>query len=180
MGARGRAPLPKSELIARGSDSRNTNRDEVVATGGRPEAPEHWTDDQKAVHDQICDRLAALGILSVDDSLPIERWAMLQWRYWDQQAKMIGSSEVDMQGEKLLDWWEKQLRAYEDRFGMSPSARVRVRVAKRSAASELTQFLKGSGNGKRDNDSGRSAREGANADRRDDRNDSPSAESDGS
>lgn len=148
----GRIPEPVADLIARGSRTANAKREEVVATGGRPELPTHLASipEMVAIHKELCDTIAAMGILSKDDALSIENATCNVYKLRRMQLKSIDlppDEAADV--EALIDRYERRLTAFQDRFAMSPASRVKVRVAKGTKVkSAIERFLtKPTGNG---------------------------------
>jgi len=141
----GRIPEPVDELIARGSRTRNANRDEVVATGGRPALPVHLAHlpGMVQIHKELCDTIEAMGILSKDDALSLENATCNVYKLRTMQLKAIGLDPSDaLEVEALIDKYERRLTAFQDRFALSPASRVKVRVAKGTKVkSAIERFL---------------------------------------
>jgi phage terminase small subunit len=121
----GRIPKPLAIHVLEGTyrAHRHGPQNRFESIKGEPEHPP-WlkNEDDLAIWDHVTAALAEIGILAKTDGLPISRYCVWM-RNWMHYAKAV---PIDL---RALGECEKHLRGFEDRFGLSPSARMRVRVA---------------------------------------------------
>jgi len=146
MGRRGPAPTPTATLKLRGSTLVTKRREISEARGpaGRPDQPDWLDDDAKAMWDQLIPQLEGMGILSRIDGNALARYCRL-WSRWrkaeafiDQRGEMYPLKDDGGQVKCFQQWPQvsiagklaQQLTRLEQEFGMTPSARSRIQVAR--------------------------------------------------
>jgi P27 family predicted phage terminase small subunit len=156
MGLRGPAPTPTAVLEARGSWRADVNRNEPRPKSGAPPCPKGFTKGEKAVWRAVCRVLSDMDVMTKADGPTLERYVryLLRWRACEDFIAQHGISyplKADgaepptsyvgrlPNGEYVVDWVEfpqvreshrlhKALKDAEDRFGLSPAARTRIRT----------------------------------------------------
>lgn len=157
MGSRGPQPTPTSILNLRGSWRGKTRNGEPRPDSGLPETPEHLTNPQKQVWNQLCGMLDAMGVLTVVDGFQIERYAvyLVRWRLIESASLKFATDENTLSVALLKDesrtivrnlWRESHLldaalKQIESQFGLSPASRTRI-SAKDEEFTEEDNFLR--------------------------------------
>lgn len=136
MGNFGPPPTPTAILKLRGSWRGKRNRAEPQPDGVIPTCPD-WLDDYaKAAWAQIVPRLSGMGIL---DSVDAHALTVLcqTWARWKRAEEAIMADGVVMDDGapsphvKIAEGAARALARWFQEFGMSPSARSRIRVPDR-------------------------------------------------
>ena len=141
--ARGRKPLPSHLRLIKGNPGkRPINANEPRAAKGRPSCPDHASDKARETWGYVCNVLDDMGLLTCTDAIAIE---MLCEAYADfvaasQDLKDFGSSYYQTVNEagsimyrahpavaKKQDA-DRRIRGWLAEFGMSPTARSRVKI----------------------------------------------------
>lgn len=141
--ARGRKPLPTHLKLVKGNPGkRPTNKNEPKAPAGRPSCPAHASDKARETWGYVCGLLEDMGILATVDAVAIE---MLCEAYADfvaaaDELKSLGSDyyeTVTKEGSVMYRAHpalakkqdaDRRLRGWLAEFGMTPSARSRVKL----------------------------------------------------
>lgn len=160
MGKRGKPPTPTAILKLRGSWRGNRNPDEPQPDNQTPTCPD-WLDDYaKAAWFQIVPRLAGMGIIdSVDEHALVvlcQTWA--RWKRAEETLMKVGTTYVSKKPDGsvmirkmpqvgIADGAAHSLARWFQEFGMSPSARSRIRVPdkKESAPDDLARYFGNAG-----------------------------------
>lgn len=162
MGARGPAPTPTAVLKLRGSWRADTRPGEPQPTRGRPRCPAWLSPLAKKLWREAAKQLEQMGVLTVADGNCLARYARLHAR-WILADKRIQTEtgEPDELGEKsdaegnylgevnrpevdTIFRLETALQRLEDRLGLSPSARARLRSSDpdRSTDAAISSMLR--------------------------------------
>ena len=133
MGTRGPPPTPKSILAARGS-WRAEHTAELAMPEGIPDVPE-WLEGRALEYWQhLVPMLGSISLLRQTDGAAFARYCQLyaRWQQCDEFIKIHGYSYTTEAGIKTYPEAQiflrlsEALNKLEDRFGLTPSARVRV------------------------------------------------------
>ncbi|NOT01031.1 MAG: phage terminase small subunit P27 family [Phycisphaerales bacterium] len=142
MGRRGPKPLPGTILAFRGSPRANRRADEsVVAESGIPTMPEWLNDRGKATWHDLAPKLCAMGVLTTADGLAFARYCDL-WARWTDATRFIDEhgmtatitrrtgrvDHVAYPQVRIASRLSDELLKLEREFGLTPSARVGLRV----------------------------------------------------
>ena len=109
---------------------------------GRPVDPQFRNDDDKRQWNQLVDQLEQIpGLLTLIDGPQLERYArfLVRWRQLENQLERMKDATVAMLLKKderqvlRLLWNESRaldlhLKQIEEKFGLTPSARTRIRL----------------------------------------------------
>ena len=156
MGLRGPVPTPTKVLEARGSWRATVNANEPRPKPGKPPCPRGFDAAQKGAWRAVCKVLADMDVLTTADALALERYVrqLVRWRACEEFVAKNGISyplKADgtepptsyvgrlPSGEYIVGFEEypqvreshrlhKALKDAEDRFGLSPAARTRIRA----------------------------------------------------
>lgn len=154
MSKRGPAPTPTAILKRRGSWRANLNPEEPAPAIGRPTKPPGLPATAAKVWNQVCRLLEEMKVLSVVDGGQLERYAryLVRWRQCEDFIVEHGLTyplkstnppayvgTIEQTGEFVVGWREfpevkeshrlnEALRQIEANFGLTPSARSRIRV----------------------------------------------------
>lgn len=148
MGCRGPKPKPTSLKRLLGNPGKRTlNENEPIPPDIEVVAPAILRTDARIYWDQLAPLLIAMKVLTCADAIVFARYCNLLARYAQLDAFMMGAKKgatgttyviKDEQGKirsvmELPQSWEyrqiqNQLLAYEREFGLTPSARSRLRV----------------------------------------------------
>ena len=120
MGTRGPAPTPTAILANRGSWRAKINKDEPKPTGV-PELPGgvELSERALAMWTQLTGDLSAAGIATAIDANALSRYCMI----WDRWLRASVA-----QDEKRMLTLSDALSKLEAQFGMTPSARTRIKT----------------------------------------------------
>ena len=145
MGRRGKPPVPTAILKARGSWIAKTRTGEPEQDIDAPDCPTWLSDSAKEVWYQIVPQLIAMRVLSRIDGVDLARYcdAFVIWRraseflnthdlvypMKDGKGNVTGLAPYPQNG--LYDSYHRILLGLEDRFGLTPSARTRIQIAKK-------------------------------------------------
>ena len=170
MGKRGPAPTPTIKLLERGSTvPGRRGGGEPEPKLGRPEPPAGMSESERAIYDQVCDVAERMGVLSVSDGFPLERYAnmLIRWRASTQwirengecypiyQTDKDGNVCIGPDGEPLIRYMQqspqvsivKSLNAallrIEQEFGLTPSARTNIRIDTKPAGGGIASRARG-------------------------------------
>jgi P27 family predicted phage terminase small subunit len=161
MGLRGPQPTPTELLEARGSWRAKLNPGEPRPKVGAPACPKGFTKDERAAWKAVCKVLGDMNVLTRADGIALERYVrqLVRWRACESFVAKNGICyplKADAakpptayigrlpSGEYVVDWVEypqvrechrlhKALKDAEDRFGLSPAARTRIRAVSESS-----------------------------------------------
>lgn len=156
MGRRGPAPEPTPLKLLKGNPGRRPINDrEPQPKRRRPRCP-HWLDaDAKATWKQLVPELEQMGVLTRIDGNALARYCVL-WCRWKRAEQFIAKHGEaypikDEKGNlKYLHQFPQvgvanklavQLTRLEQEFGMTPSARTRIRVEAHQHEDEFEAFL---------------------------------------
>lgn len=142
MGKRGPKPLPEAVLATRGStvprDRERRNEKLLPVVGGAPAIPKWLTEPERAIWDAIAPTLLDMGVLSEADGQALGRYCnvVAEWivvteklRTLPVLVKQTGSDAPYLNPYiKLKAELAREMQALEDRFGMTPSARMSLNV----------------------------------------------------
>ena len=124
MGRRGPAPMPSALKIATGNAGKRPIRDdEPKPEVGAPKCPTWLASDAKSIWRQLAPRLVRAGVLTKLDGNALGR-------YCDVLCRWLAAR--DDEDEKLYQKLGVMLLRLEQEFGMTPSARTRLRVEPRA------------------------------------------------
>ncbi len=142
MGKRGPKPLPAAVLARRRSKEPRARELKVkqlrtVIGGGSPQPPEWLTVEERGIWDHIVQTLSDMGVISAADAGALARYchALSEWIVIT--AELRGKPRLMQRGEitpylhplfKMKGDLAKEIQSLEDRFGMTPSARVSLNV----------------------------------------------------
>lgn len=147
---RGRKPEPTALRILDGREP--TNPDEPLPAPIVPAPPEHVTGAALDEWNRVVPELAALGLLTRLDAAALAgycvayaRWADAERRVAEQGAVVKSPSGFPIQNPYLgiANRALKQIKEFCVEFGLTPSARVRVKAAKPAAQPGFANWLKG-------------------------------------
>ena len=158
MGRRGPPPTPTPILKLRGSTLVNQRRERDEAKGpvGRPTCPKWLDADAKAVWKNLVPMLEQMGVLTRIDGNALARYCRL-WTRWrkaeafiDQRGDMYPLKDERGNVRCFQQWPQvgianklaQQLTRLEQEFGLTPSARTRVKAdqAFTTSAAEMKFF----------------------------------------
>lgn len=151
MGLRGPAPTPSKVLEARGSWRANVNPAQPIAEPGRPTCPKTLSKPAKAIWRRLMPMLEKMGVLAKIDGGVIERYCVYfaRWRECEEfiakngltytlkseeQSQFVGRMKDGLLLVKFVEYpqvkeshrLDRALKQFEDRLGLSPSARSRL------------------------------------------------------
>ncbi len=140
--SRGRKPNPtKLQVDLRGDPSkRRKNTVEPQAPQGSPICPEHLQDDPIAFQEwnDICCQLEKMELLSTTDGRSLELYCLAYSKYRDAESKVKKHGDVLLLGANkhpmvspyytAMNRYSDDLRKWLIEFGLTPSARSRMRV----------------------------------------------------
>ena len=142
MGQRGPAPTPAPILQARGTLRKDRVHNFAVAPEGRPVCPS-WVDDEaKAAWKQIVPKLQGMRVLTLADCNALARYCQL-WSRWKKAELFIQKhgETYPLKDERgkikclmpfpqvaIAHKLAAQLTRLEQEFGLTPSARTRIKV----------------------------------------------------
>ena len=142
MGSRGPAPTPSRVLALHGSWRARLDRDEPTPEPGEPDLPDWLDEDAKAAWREVAPGLDAMGVLGKVDGHALAVYCTLfsRWRKAEAFLAAHGDSLVvkDASGRavgirlypqvKLANQLAEVVARMAREFGLTPSARTRVRV----------------------------------------------------
>jgi P27 family predicted phage terminase small subunit len=141
MGKRGPKPAADSVLRARGSDEpqRRARKLEQLATvaGGEPIAPTWLTAEELAIWKRLAPTLRDMAIISVADADSLGRYchALAEWisvtKELRGQPRLVKPESAPPYQNPLLKVradLAKEIQSLEDRFGLTPAARMTLNV----------------------------------------------------
>lgn len=161
MGKRGPPPTPTAILKLRGSWRAGLNPDEPRPPRGKPRMPGHFTGELRSLWRRLTGQLDECGLLTQIDWAQLERWCVyfLRWRQCEQFLAANGTTypvknddpsnyigRIDDKSKTAVVGFkeypqvreshrlDRALKQIEDRFGLTPSARARLRAAPAEAA----------------------------------------------
>ncbi len=149
MGARGPQPTPKPILALRGSNRATQDGGGLAVPSARPPCPRSLKGDARRMWNYLVPRLEAAGVVAELDLAPLVRYCRM-WQAWlvatsfcertTEENGGVGPVFVKKRG-GVVDAIMELPQAYqaraladaltrlEDRFGVSPAARARLRAA---------------------------------------------------
>jgi P27 family predicted phage terminase small subunit len=133
--------MTEAALKARGSNVPQTRARKLkalhqVATGS-PEIPEWLTEDERAIWKAIAPTLLDMGIISVADSASLGRYchALAEWvqvaKDLRGQPRLVKPESAPAYQNPLIKIradLAKEIQSLEDRFGLTPAARMTLNV----------------------------------------------------
>lgn len=140
MGSRGPAPLPDNVLEMRGTfrgDRRPGQQVDAERLVRPPTAPKHLGELAKKIWRQKAKLLIQLELLTIGDLASLEGYCVAHERAIDAEAivavegRTVRSIEGGLKRHPELVTAEKaraDMRRYEQEFGLTPSARARMRI----------------------------------------------------
>lgn len=142
MGMRGPQPTPTETLKLRGSWLVNQRQNEPTPTPGTPEPPEWFSEEERAVWDDVVPTLLRMRVLTVADGRALARYCRfwVRWRRCEEFIDKHGTSFPIMGKDKAVKGFQTypqavraekladMLNRLEDRFGLTPAARTRISV----------------------------------------------------
>ena len=134
---RGRPPVPKAINSLRGDPTnRRRKTKEPKPPAGAPECPDYFDEVARAEWHDVCKQLDTMGLLSTADRCALELYPYARWR--DAQAKVARFGAViaaPKSGYPMKSAYASEMDSQFDKmrillmeFGMTPSARSRLRV----------------------------------------------------
>lgn len=152
MAPRGRPPLPTSIKVARGNPGkRPLNEDEPQPDGVVGDPPDYILGDALDEWNRTAPKLEACGVLTSVDRPFLIAYCQAWARYLDAERRILKSGEVVMSPNKypiqnpyraIANKALEQCRAFWSEYGMTASARTRIKVTpKGQAGSKLGEFL---------------------------------------
>lgn len=143
---RGRKPVPTHLRELRGNPGkRPLNRDEPALEASLPDAPEWLKGEPLGRWQAIAPQLEQLGLLTVIDVDALAAYCQVwtRWRKAEEAIVTFGQVIKTPQGYPVQSPYIgiankalSHVRAFEAEFGMTPSARSRVTVAKAPTSSD--------------------------------------------
>jgi len=138
---RGRKPKPTDAKRRAGNPGRRPlNDDEPEPAKVMPEAPAHFSSDERAVWDRLAPELFDEGLFTKIDGDALALYCCAEIRYVAAKASILkfGEFMVDASGEKMIKnpnglIVNQQTKIMKDiliEFGKTPSSRSRVKVKK--------------------------------------------------
>jgi P27 family predicted phage terminase small subunit len=143
MGRRGPAPLTTPMLKLRGSPRASMNRDEPAPRPGRPRCPRWLDKEAKRAWRELVPELEFMGVLARIDRYALTRYCQL-WARWVKAEQFIQKygetyplKDENGKVKCFMPWPQaaviatlsQQMMRLEQEFGLTPSARTRLRVA---------------------------------------------------
>jgi phage terminase small subunit len=147
MGARGKAPTPTATLKLRHGDKywrvrEREGQGEIQPPTGRPLDPPFISDADRELYDFIIETIDQTpGLLTVLDGFQLERYCrtISRWRQVETELEQFNSAVSaalmdDTARQVIRSLWaesracDQQLKQTEDKFGLTPSARTRIRL----------------------------------------------------
>jgi P27 family predicted phage terminase small subunit len=142
VGKRGPKPLPDSVLATRGSSvprKRELAQERLapVAGAGMPKVPSWLSDEERKLWDELGPTLVDMGIVSVADGHAFARYvhSIVEWnritaRMRDEDLLVTPQGAAPYQHPllKIKADIAKELQHHEDRFGLTPAARMTLNV----------------------------------------------------
>lgn len=156
MAKPGRKPKPTAMRIREGNKGhRPLNQDEPVPPPGTPHCPTWLPADAKTVWYETLPMLQEMGVMSLIDGAALENYCqvMARWRRAEQFLAKHGScyAATNKTGQKYLAQYPQVneaakllalVKAYQQEFGMTPSARSGLHVEKAATTVDpLDEFL---------------------------------------
>lgn len=137
MGRRGPPPLPTVVKKLRGTYRRHRAAGEPAPVPGMPEPPAWLPKAARAEWDRIAPMLASRGLLEQIDTAALVGYCTA-WSDLEESMRILaeeGTTCVDARGGlsshpelRRMESARESLRKFAQEFGLSPSARTRVRV----------------------------------------------------
>lgn len=144
MGARGRVPTPTAVLKLHDSwrAKRREKDGEVQPEPGVPVAPAFASEDERALWEFVVGEIDKTpGLLTIVDGFQLERYCrtLARWRRIDRvlagiEEDVIGALTDFVRRQVIRSLWleyracDHDLKQTEDRYGLTPSARSRIRL----------------------------------------------------
>lgn len=156
MGRRGPPPKPTKLRVLQGNPGkRPLNPSEPQIQRGLPRCPDWLSEPAKVEWRRVSRLLRALGVLTQADADALTLYCQLFVRWRNAEEFIAKHGEVyplkDEQGKircmqqfpqvSIARHLAQLLRSYQQEFGMTPSARSRIRAEQPSGPSALEQFL---------------------------------------
>jgi len=152
MGLRGKIPEPTALRILKGKGGKPLEKCEPKPKIGTPERPE-WVDGEaRKCWDQLVPQLHEVGVLTVIDGNALARYCAT-WVRWKDAERFLAENGPTCTGpdsdgvtkkypeNDIFDKLAVQLTTLEREFGLTPSARTRIRTEPIEDTSEFDEFL---------------------------------------
>lgn len=130
---RGRIPTPTAVKATRGSRIRT--KSELKAPAGRPKPKAFLSSDGRKFFKQLCNELEGMKILSVSDGITISVLADL-WATYSDLKQQISDNPNDPGLRRLASSTANQILQFSREFGLTPSARTRLKQIGTDSKSE--------------------------------------------
>jgi P27 family predicted phage terminase small subunit len=137
---RGRKPVPTALRVARGNPGkRPLNSDEPEIVASLPEPPTYLAGEALEYWHEIATKLETHGLLTRIDASALAEYCVVwvRWRKAEREIEKHGQVILSPSGYPVQSPYVSiankalsHVRAYESEFGMTPSSRSRVKVAK--------------------------------------------------
>ena len=130
--ARGRKPEPLALRRLRGNTGHRRMPDpdtEPKPDPTMPTCPTWLPVGAKAVWKEVAPQLHKTGVLTMIDRLALAQFCCLHAR-WKEAEKMMGKEGIDSDWERVSRQAFLQMRQLEAEFGMTPSSRCKITIAK--------------------------------------------------
>ena len=152
---RGRRPTPTKLKIVKGNPGRRPlNEDEPQPNLCRPKQPKHMGERAKSAWKFVADVLDEMGVLSEADSLARERLVECYVEIWEAQQiinaegrvyETTGSNGEPMKRShpavKQLQDADRRFKSYLVEFGLTPSARSKVKTSGKEKKSSIEDYF---------------------------------------
>jgi P27 family predicted phage terminase small subunit len=148
----GRNPKPKDQKMLEGTYRKDRDNDGLVAPklSEVPEAPEHLSDLGKHYFNNVCLTLEELGILTGADiylvvllasNLAINQEAIIEIQ--GKKSVRVAKNGFESTGGwfSVFDKTSKKIMELSNLFGLSPSARERIRMQPKKEPDDLDKIL---------------------------------------
>jgi P27 family predicted phage terminase small subunit len=128
----------------RGSWRAGLNPAEPTPEQAEPERPKKLSSEELQIWKSIMQQLSEMKVLTTVDGWQLERYAKLfaRWRVKEliaAQGKTLKQREKAEAASLMLD---DKLRKIEDRFGLNPSSRSRIRIEQSSKLDVGTKYFR--------------------------------------
>lgn len=146
----GRKPVPTAALKMRGSWRAKTRPHEPAPEPGRPRRPPGLDPAARRKWDELVPRLEKLGVLTAEDGEALALFCVSWSQYWvlrrfiakhghtyELNGRRWGYPEVQMAAQLAM-----YLLRLEQEFGLTPSARTRIQVSKKSSSSSKAALFR--------------------------------------
>jgi P27 family predicted phage terminase small subunit len=153
MGRRGPKPAPNVLKLLRGNPGkRPINQEEPISRLEIPNPPWELEPDVKKEWDKLCEELYRMRILGVIDAHALASYCenFVQWWRALKEVKKKGMVGIDPKGFirinpylKITDSFFEKMKNFWEQFGMTPSARSKLRAQPNDSSSDEEDDLFG-------------------------------------